>query len=1015
MTVAVKSKDKTVMNSMAEFFSEIGTQLRHATTLTRKELQAYFGSPMALIFVGTFLVVTLFIFFWVETFFSRNIADVRPLFRWMPVLMAFLVAALTMRQWSEEQRGGTLEILLTLPVRRYSLVLGKFLSVMALVGVALALTLFLPITVAILGDLDWGPVFGGYLAALLMASAYVAIGLFVSSRTDNQIVALIATALLCGVFYLVGTQAVTGFVGDAIGEVLRALGTGSRFESIERGVIDLRDLVYYGSLTALFLLLNVLSLDSKRWSLGSHTAAYRRNAVLRVTLAGLNLLALNVWLYPIHRLRADLTAQNEYSLSPVTRDLIRNLQEPLTMRGYFSEKTHPLLAPLVPTIRDMMREYEVASGGKIKVEIVDPREDEEAEAEANSVYGIRPTPFRIAGRYEDTVINSYFDILILYGDQSVTLGFGDLIEVTPTASGAPDVRLRNLEYDLTRSIKKVVYGFQSLDAVLAHLEEPVRLTAFVTPGTLPEQLQEVPQMVEQVADELAESAGGNFVYQVVNPDTDASVTRESLYETYGIQPFAVSLFSTDTYYLHLLLEVGDETSVLYPGGEASEADLRAEIEAALKRAAPGFLKTVGIWTPSEDPVPDPFGQGMMQPISTWQQVRSFLSESYTLKTVDLSSGRVPGDVDVLVVVAPQGFTDTELFAIDQYLMRGGAVFLAAGNYVLSPQQFGGGIMMDAVEGGVADLLAHYGIGVGESFVMDPRNEPFPIQVQRQVGNMNVIELQQINYPFFVDVRQDSMSQASPIVANLPGITLQWVSPITVDETANQDRDVTVLMRSTEGAWLRTEPDVNPDMDSYPQYGFPVVGEQAAYPLAVSVGGTFESYFKDRPSPFEGGQESPEVVGPAAPGEATPPEQEETPVLGTIESSPESARLVVVGSAEFLDDATLGISQSLSRDRYLYNLQFVLNTVDWAVEDADLLSIRSRGTYARLLPDLTHEEQSFWEGLNYAVALIGLVALGVVWNSRRRGEEPIQLVERKTREPRRTQGSLGGSRFPPRRE
>ena len=233
-------------------------------TLTRKELRAYFGSPMALIFVGTFLVVTLFVFFWVETFFARNIADVRPLFRWMPVLMAFLVAALTMRQWSEEQRAGTLEILLTLPVRRYSLVLGKFLSVMALVGVALGLTLFLPITVSILGELDWGPVFGGYLAALLMASAYVAIGLFVSSRTDNQIVALIATVLLCGAFYLVGTQAMTGLVGDTPGEILRALGTGSRFESIERGVIDLRDVIYYLSLIGFFLFLNVRSVESRR-------------------------------------------------------------------------------------------------------------------------------------------------------------------------------------------------------------------------------------------------------------------------------------------------------------------------------------------------------------------------------------------------------------------------------------------------------------------------------------------------------------------------------------------------------------------------------------------------------------------------------------------------------------------------------------------------------------------------------------------------------------------------------
>ena len=191
--------------------------MKRIWVIARKELSAYFGSPMALIFVGAFLVVTLLVFFWIETFFARNLADVRPMFRWMPVLLLFLVAALTMRQWSEEQRVGTLEVLLTLPVRRVELVLGKFLAVMALVALALALTLFLPITTSILGDLDWGPVVGGYLAALLMASAYAAIGLFVSSRTDNQIVSLIVTVLLGGTFFVVGTTGVTGLVGDTLG------------------------------------------------------------------------------------------------------------------------------------------------------------------------------------------------------------------------------------------------------------------------------------------------------------------------------------------------------------------------------------------------------------------------------------------------------------------------------------------------------------------------------------------------------------------------------------------------------------------------------------------------------------------------------------------------------------------------------------------------------------------------------------------------------------------------------
>ena len=254
--------------------------MRQVLAITRKELEGYFGSPMALIFVGAYLAVTLFVFFWADAFFARGLADVRPLFRWTPVLLIFLVAALTMRPWSEEQRSGTLELLLTLPLSPTQLVLAKFLAVMAQVTVALALTIFLPITVSLLGDLDWGPVIGGYLAAVLLAAAYAALGLLISSRTDNQIIALIATALGCGLLYLLGSPALTAFFGGGADAILRALGTGSRFESIQRGMVDLRDLVYYLSLTTLFLSLNVLSLASLRWSRGA-AARPQRVGLLR--------------------------------------------------------------------------------------------------------------------------------------------------------------------------------------------------------------------------------------------------------------------------------------------------------------------------------------------------------------------------------------------------------------------------------------------------------------------------------------------------------------------------------------------------------------------------------------------------------------------------------------------------------------------------------------------------------------------------------------------------------------
>src|SRR5208337_4538575 len=230
--------------------------------IARKELAAYFSSPAAFIFIGVFLAALLFIFFWVDRFFARNIADVRPLFEWMPILLIFLVSAMTMRMWSEERRAGTLEFLLTAPVHTLDLVIGKFLACLALVGITLALTLPLPVTVAILGPLDWGPVAGGYIATLALASAYISIGLFVSSRTDNQIVSLIVTSLICGGFYVAGSDAITSLFGNSGGETLRLLGSGSRFDSIARGVIDLRDIYYYLSIFGVFLVLNLYSLES---------------------------------------------------------------------------------------------------------------------------------------------------------------------------------------------------------------------------------------------------------------------------------------------------------------------------------------------------------------------------------------------------------------------------------------------------------------------------------------------------------------------------------------------------------------------------------------------------------------------------------------------------------------------------------------------------------------------------------------------------------------------------------
>ncbi len=952
--------------------------------LTRKELSSYFNSPMALIFVGVFLAATLFTFFWVETFFARGVADVRPMFRWMPILLIFLVSTLTMRQWSEEQQTGTQEILLTLPVHPVKLVLGKFLGVMILVILALVLTIFLPLSVSLIGNLDWGPVWGGYLAAILLASAYTAIGLFVSSQTDNQIVALIMTALIGGLFYLIGTSGVTDFAGSSLAEIFRAIGAGSRFESIERGVIDLRDLIYYISLTVLFLTFNVISLDSKRWSDSEATQSYRNSWLLAAGLITLNLIALNIWIFPLTGIRLDLTEQREYTLSPATTDLLNNLQEPLLIRAYLSEQTHPLLAPLAPRVRDTLEEYRIASNGQVVIEVIDPLQDPELEAEANQTYGIRPTPLQASDRYGASLVNAYFDVLVRYGDQSEVLNFRDLIEVQQYRNGG-EVRLRNLEYDLTRAVKKTVFGFQSIDSLLASIDEPVKLTLYSTPNTLPEQLLEAPGTIAQVAQEISAESNGKFTFEAFDvDDPNSPVNRQILIDQFGLQPVLVSFFSDETYYLHMVLQIGDQAELLFPSGEYTEATVRTAIESALKRSSSGFLKVVGLWTPPEIPSQNAFGQPQPS-LKQYNAVAEQLRQEYTVVPVTLASGQVPANVDVLVVVAPQGMSEVQRFAVDQYLMRGGSVIVAAGNYALTIDEFAGSLALEPIVGGLTDILASYGITLDQTLVLDPQNEPFPTQVTRDLGNFQVQEIQALNYPPFVDIRPEGMDQDSPILANLQAVTLNWASPISLDETLNEGREVTTLLQSTSAAWLRTDTNIQPDAALYGELGFPVEGEPQAYPLAVSIQGSFNSFYAGQESPIA--QAAAAETPPVDPATGQPIQLQD---VGTLESSPETARLVVISSGEFLNDIVFDISNSLTPNRYLNSLQFIQNTVDWSVEDLDLLTIRARGSASRVLAPMSESQQSVWEYGNYIIALLALIAIGFIWYTMQRNETPIEL-------------------------
>ncbi len=231
--------------------------------LFKKELMSYFNSPIAYIFIGVFLIVGNWLFF--NYFFVIGQVNMRDFFSLLPWIFLFLSPAVTMRLWAEEKKSGTIEILLTLPVTDWQVVLAKFLGALVFLTIALLMTLTIPITLVRLGNLDWGPVIGGYLGAIFLGGAYLALGLFVSSLTKNQIVAFIIGLAACFAVFVIGANFALDNAPRFAVPVMKFLGLGSHFNNVSRGIIDSRDIIYYGSFIFIFLWLNTKMIQGRTW------------------------------------------------------------------------------------------------------------------------------------------------------------------------------------------------------------------------------------------------------------------------------------------------------------------------------------------------------------------------------------------------------------------------------------------------------------------------------------------------------------------------------------------------------------------------------------------------------------------------------------------------------------------------------------------------------------------------------------------------------------------------------
>ena len=389
--------------------------MRPVIALIIKDLKGYFDQPTGYILLVVFSSSLSFLFF--KSALDTSQASLRPLFDLLPWFLTIFVPAATMRLFAEEERDGTLEILFTQPIRGWSVLLAKFAAGNLFVFVAITATVEAPLLLGTAGDLDGGAIVAQYIGSLFLAASLVAIGLFASSLTRNQVVAFMLGLALTAVLMFLGLDLVLESVPSAAAAVVQGLSPLVHFSNIARGVLALRDVVYFAAIVAAFLAGAHLSVRGK--SLSHRSGPYRN---LQAGVAGLVVVSLLVgWFGDSIGGRLDLTESRRYTLSSGMKSLLSGLDDVLTIKMYASDDL-PVEASLVRRDVDDFLDDMASASSLVRVVRIQPQENEDAEFAAQRA-GVTPVEFNVRGQDELLLKRGYLGLAMTYLDRQEAIPF----------------------------------------------------------------------------------------------------------------------------------------------------------------------------------------------------------------------------------------------------------------------------------------------------------------------------------------------------------------------------------------------------------------------------------------------------------------------------------------------------------------------------------------------------------------------------------------------------------------
>ncbi len=699
-------------------------------------------------------------------------------------------------------------------------------------------------------------------------------------------------------------------------------------------------------------------------------------------ILGCVLLVANVVAFQViiseQRLKVDLTSDAMYTVSDVTREMLANLSDQIVIRAFLSKESEPSLEPLVPQLTSLLEEYSGRNPERIDLAVGDPLSDSLRVVEASS-YGVKPQLFEHKTRRSAGYKQSYFSVVVQLGDQFETLQLMDLIDVVKSQNELL-VRLKNPEFLLTSAIKKLQAKVNAANLLYSQAEgrfdvyfsSPETLRA--EGGTAAEMAGRIEtwhKVVVETLDDLTAKTDGRLSYRILEGPVDQA-GQSALAQSTGLQPRGFLSFSEEgnfrqlTMYADGVLTVGNRRMLVQCSGEAefNPNTFRVRIEELLKRLLPGFQRSVGVQLDPTAMSPQELNQLTTAGGNPWYRLLvNTLRSDHEVRVVDIE-GVVP-DVDVLCLIRPQDLSEAAAYNVDQYVMRGGKLLVLADKAEWSEPSDQRQLQIRQIETGLDSLLVSWGVSQKPFVLQDERCwSPLLFFIDKQTRNPMVSP-----YPYMPAVVDEGINHEMPIAADLEIFLPIFSCPLEI--TAVEGIEATPLLLSSARSWTEPfNPMVHPfDVTAWNgQYThtFLVPGDDPAFPptkehplgekvLAVALEGTFPSSFEQRPG-TPGGELFPHLT-----------------------SSSEGQRMVVIADAEGFSDYAGFLLDPQGTSRELLNGPVIKNSIDWLMQDEELMQIRNRGVKRRHLRELDDAKKDMAQILCFVVPFLIVVFGGIFWN------------------------------------